>query len=193
MDRRGAEQLPYAPHLWRAGSDASLTACRLRNIPTRFCRARVPDSTLSGDGELRQAIDSRLRMDGTSMKREPSGVVLYVEDNRVNFLLVEQLLSIWSLVELHHAEDGARALDLARVEEPDLLILDLHLPDMNGLEVLRRLRQEAAFARARVAVLTASAMPGDIAAAREAGVVEYWTKPLNVPRFMKDVQRLLEP
>ena len=127
------------------------------------------------------------------MKREPSGVVLYVEDNRVNFLLVEQLLSIWSLVELHHAEDGARALDLARVEEPDLLILDLHLPDMNGLEVLRRLRQEAAFARARVAVLTASAMPGDVAAAREAGVVEYWTKPLNVPRFMKDVQRLLEP
>ena len=127
------------------------------------------------------------------MKREPSGVVLYVEDNRVNFLLVEQLLSIWSLVELHHAEDGARALDLARVEEPDLLILDLHLPDMNGLEVLRRLRQEAAFARARVAVLTASVMPGDVAAAREAGVVEYWTKPLNVPRFMKDVQRLLEP
>ena len=127
------------------------------------------------------------------MKREPSGVVLYVEDNRVNFLLVEQLLSIWSLVELHHAEDGTRALELARVEEPDLLILDLHLPDMNGLEVLRRLRQEAAFARARVAVLTASAMPGDVAAAREAGVVEYWTKPLNVPRLMKDVQRLLEP
>ena len=127
------------------------------------------------------------------MKREPSGVVLYVEDNRVNFLLVEQLLRIWSLVELHHAENGARALELARVEEPGLLILDLHLPDMNGLEVLRRLRQEAAFAGARVAVLTASAMPGDIAAAREAGVVEYWTKPLNVPRFMKDVQRLLEP
>ena len=43
------------------------------------------------------------------MKREPSGVVLYVEDNRVNFLLVEQLLMIWSMVELHHAEDGARA------------------------------------------------------------------------------------
>jgi len=71
------------------------------------------------------------------MKREPSGVVLYVEDNRVNFLLVEQLLSIWSLVELHHAEDGARALEL-----------------------------EPAFARVRVAVLSASAMPGDIAAAR---------------------------
>jgi len=127
------------------------------------------------------------------MKREPSGVVLYVEDNRVNFLLVEQLLSIWSLVELHHAEDGARALDLARVEEPDLLILDLHLPDMNGLEVLRRLREEPAFDRARVAVLSASAMPGDVAAAREAGVVEYWAKPLDVPRFLKDVQRLLEP
>ena len=76
------------------------------------------------------------------MKREPSGVVLYVEGNRVNFLLVEQLPRIWSLVELHHAENGARALELARVEEPGLLILDLHLPDMNGLEVLRRLRGE---------------------------------------------------
>ena len=127
------------------------------------------------------------------MKREPSGVVLYVEDNRVNFLLVEQLLMIWSMVELHHAETGARALELARVVEPKLVILDVHLPDMDGLQVLRRLREEPAFARARVAVLSASAMPGDVAAAREAGVVEYWAKPLDVPRFLKDVQRLLEP
>jgi CheY-like chemotaxis protein len=127
------------------------------------------------------------------LKREPSGVVLYVEDNRVNFLLVEQLLRIWSLVELHHAEDGAGALKLARAVEPDLVILDLHLPDMNGLDVLRRLREEPAFARARVAVLSASALPGDVAAARKAGVVEYWTKPLDVPRFLKDVQRLLAP
>jgi hypothetical protein len=56
-----------------------------------------------------------------------------------------------------------------------------------------RLREEPAFARARVAVLSASAMPGDVAAAREAGVVEYWVKPLDVPRFLKDVQRLLKP
>ena len=73
------------------------------------------------------------------------------------------------------------------------MILDLRLPDMNGLEVLRTLREEPAFARARVAVLSASAMPGDVAAAREAGVAEYWVKPLDVPRFLKDVQRLLEP
>jgi CheY-like chemotaxis protein len=127
------------------------------------------------------------------MKREPSGVVLYVEDNRVNFLLVEQLLRIWSLVELHHAENGARAIEVARAAAPDLVILDLHLPDMNGLEVLRKLRQQRAFAGARVAVLSASAMVDDICAAREAGVVAYWTKPLDVPRFLKDVQRLLEP
>ena len=127
------------------------------------------------------------------MKREPSGVVLYVEDNRVNFLLVEQVLRIWSLVELNHAEDGARAVELARASAPDLVILDLHLPDMNGLDVLRRLRQERAFAGTRVAVLSASAMAGDICAAREAGIVEYWTKPLDVPRFLKDVQRLLGP
>jgi CheY-like chemotaxis protein len=126
-------------------------------------------------------------------KREPSGIVLYVEDNRVNFLLVEQLLRIWSLVELHHAEDGATALEVARAVQPDLVILDLHLPDMNGLEVLRRLREEPAFARARVAILSASVMPGDVAAAREAGAVEYWTKPLHVHRFLKDVQRLLKP
>jgi CheY-like chemotaxis protein len=127
------------------------------------------------------------------MKREPSGVVLYVEDNRVNFLLVEQLLSIWSLVELHHAGDGAKAVELARAVTPDLVILDLNLPDMNGLDVLRRLRRAPAFAQARVAVLSASAMPKDVSAARQAGVVEYWTKPLDVSRFLKDVQRLLAP
>jgi CheY-like chemotaxis protein len=127
------------------------------------------------------------------MKREPSGVVLYVEDNRVNFLLVEQLLSIWSLIELHCAENGARALELARVVVPDLVILDVHLPDISGLEVLRRLKREPALARTRMAVLSASAMPGDVAKAREAGVVDYWTKPLDVARFLKDVQRLLGP
>ena len=127
------------------------------------------------------------------MKREPAGVVLYVEDNHVNYLLVEQLLRIWSLVELHHAENGSAALELAPVVRPDLVILDLHLPDISGMEVLRRLRLDARFAGTRAAVLSASGMPGDIAAAREAGVVEYWTKPLDVHRFLKDVQRLLVP
>lgn len=125
------------------------------------------------------------------MKREPSGIVLYVEDNRVNYLLVEQLLSIWSLVELYHAEDGARAIELARDVQPDLMIVDMRLPDMTGLDVLHRLREALARDRTRVAVLSASALPGEVAAARNAGVVEYWTKPLDVSRFLDDVRRLL--
>lgn len=127
------------------------------------------------------------------MKREPSGVVLYVEDNHVNFLLVEQLLRIWSLVELHHAGTGAAAVEIARTVAPDLVILDMGLPDMTGLDVLRRLQADPAFARTRVAFLSAHAMPGEVAEARALGVVDYWTKPLNVPRFLSDVQRLLGP
>jgi len=73
------------------------------------------------------------------------------------------------------------------------VLLDMRLPDLDGVEVMRRLRAEPRTAALRVVALSASAMPDENVAAREAGVLEYWTKPLDFQRFLDDVARLLAP
>jgi len=124
---------------------------------------------------------------------EPAGLVLYIEDNPVNMLVVEQLLARWPNVQLVQAEDGQSSIELAARLRPDLVLLDMRLPDLDGVEVMRRLRAEPRTAALRVVALSASAMPDEIVAAREAGVLEYWTKPLDFQRFLDDVARLLAP
>ncbi|MFL6698049.1 MAG: ATP-binding protein [Vitreoscilla sp.] len=123
----------------------------------------------------------------------PSGVVLYIEDNPVNLLLVEHLLARWSGVHLVQAEDGRSGIELTRSLRPDLVLLDMQLPDMDGLAVLHCLRSDAATRDLAVVALSASAMPEAVSQAREAGVLEYWTKPLDCDRFLADVHRLLQP
>ncbi|MFL6627555.1 MAG: ATP-binding protein [Vitreoscilla sp.] len=123
----------------------------------------------------------------------PSGVVLYIEDNPVNLLLVEHLLARWSAVHLVQAEDGRSGIELTRSLRPDLVLLDMQLPDMDGLAVLGCLRSDPATRDLAVVALSASAMPEALAQAREAGVIEYWTKPLDCDRFLADIHRLLRP
>jgi PAS domain S-box-containing protein len=117
--------------------------------------------------------------------------LLYVEDNPVNRLLVQEMLSDWPGLSLHLADDGAQGLRRAAELCPDLLLLDMRLPDMDGIEVLRRLRAEPAMADQRVVALSASAMPDEVAQALAAGAEEYGTKPLQLQRFRADVARVL--
>jgi len=122
----------------------------------------------------------------------PSGVVLYIEDNPVNLLLVEHLLARWSGVHLVQAEDGKSGIELTRSLRPDLVLLDMQLPDMDGLAVLQCLRRDPATRDLAIVALSASAMPEAVSQARAAGVVDYWTKPLDCDRFLADVHRLLQ-
>jgi signal transduction histidine kinase len=121
----------------------------------------------------------------------PSGVVLYVEDNPVNALLVEQMLLPWSGVRLLHAADGASGLAQARLARPDLVLLDMHLQDMDGTQILRALRSDATTAGLNVVILSASAMQEEIDVARQCGAADYWTKPLAVERFLAGVRHWL--
>ena len=121
----------------------------------------------------------------------PAGVVLYIEDNPVNLLLVEQLLARWSGVRFVQAENGANGIELARSLRPDLVLLDMQLPDMDGLAVLRALRADAVTRDLTVVALSATAMPDSVAQAHAHGVVDYWTKPLDFDRFLSDIQNLL--
>ena len=121
----------------------------------------------------------------------PHGSVLYIEDNAVNTLLVEQLLARWPGVHFSTAPDGITGLQMALSQSPDLVLLDLQLPDLDGMEVLKRLRAHDALRDTPVIVLSASAMPEEIALARSRGATDYWTKPLDFEHFLAGISRTL--
>ncbi|OYY63828.1 MAG: hypothetical protein B7Y51_05475 [Burkholderiales bacterium 28-67-8] len=124
---------------------------------------------------------------------DPCGVVLSVEDNPINQILLEQMFEMWPRVTLLQAEDGASGLAMAQAGQPDLILLDMHLPDMGGMEFLTHLRSDPNTQALRVVVLSASAMPKDVAQVVEQGVVDYLTKPLDRLPFLRRVLALLSP
>jgi CheY-like chemotaxis protein len=90
------------------------------------------------------------------------------------------------------ASNGAEALESAREFHPDLIILDLHMPQLDGFGVIRQLRSEEGFAATPVMALTASAMRGDRERAMEAGFTGYLTKPIRPSALRVEVERLLK-
>jgi PAS domain S-box-containing protein len=110
--------------------------------------------------------------------------VLYVEDNPVNALIMGELLARRSDVKLHVAVDGASGVERANALRPELILLDMQLPDFDGFEVLRRLRSRAETARIPCIAVSANAMPKDIEKALQAGMSGYWTKPLDLTAVM---------
>ena len=121
------------------------------------------------------------------------GRLLYIEDNPVNALIISELLARRSDLQLHIAEDGERGVQQALALLPDLVLLDMQLPDMDGFEVLRRLRDEPLLAKVPVIALSANAMPEDIERALRAGMSDYWTKPLDFVAFMASIESLFGP
>ncbi len=117
--------------------------------------------------------------------------VLYIEDNLSNFKLVERLLAGREQVRLLTAMEGNLGLELARQHMPDLILLDLHLPVMDGQEVLRRLQADRATSDIPVVVVSADATPARVADVLAGGATAFLTKPLDVQRFMVVVDEAL--
>jgi CheY-like chemotaxis protein len=90
------------------------------------------------------------------------------------------------------ASDGLEALKFARENRPDLIILDLHMPGLDGFGVIRELRRDALFAATPVVALTASAMQGDRDRAMSAGFTGYITKPIHLAALRSEIERLLK-
>jgi two-component system, cell cycle response regulator DivK len=119
------------------------------------------------------------------------GKVLYVEDMATNVALVAGLMARFPGVTLIHAATGAQGVALVRSEKPDFVLLDMHLPDINGLEVVRQLNQEIAERGLRVTILTGDSFSMDIIKAMSLGAYEYWVKPLKLDVLESGLRRAL--
>jgi CheY-like chemotaxis protein len=117
--------------------------------------------------------------------------LLYIEDNPVNVLLMEAMLAQQSGLRLISAALPEQGLELAQAEQPELILLDIQLPGIDGYEVLRRLRAAALTRDTAVIAISANAMPGDIERGREAGFDDYLTKPLDQLQLLAVVAKAL--
>jgi len=115
---------------------------------------------------------------------EAEFTILYIEDNPANLRLVGQILGLRPNIHLLTAPEPSIGLDLAEAYQPDLILLDLNLPEMDGYGVLRVLRSHEWGRHIPVVAVTAHAMHYDVQRGKEAGFIEYLTKPLDIPRFL---------
>ncbi len=111
--------------------------------------------------------------------------LLYVEDNRANMQLVEQLIERRPDMRLLSAGDGIRGITLARIHQPDVILMDINLPGISGIQALKILREDPVTAHIPVLALSANAMPRDIEKGLTAGFFRYLTKPIKVTEFME--------
>jgi CheY-like chemotaxis protein len=136
--------------------------------PTLAGNVVVPVSEMRGDGGIR-------------------GTVLYIEDNRPNMKLLQRVLRRRPGVTLITADQGSAGLELAHVQKPNLILLDLHLPDMGGEEVIRRLWEDPVTRSVPVVVLSADATPQQQRRLKAMGAVGYLTKPFNIHNVLETV------
>jgi PAS domain S-box-containing protein len=159
------------------------------DVGSRFELRLVDGSDLTASptaaGTVRQPL--------ASVPSTTRGRLLYVEDNPVNAQIIRELIARRPDLQLDVAEDGLSGVERAVALRPDLVLLDMQLPDIDGHEVLRRLRTHPATAGIPVIALSANAMPDDIERALRAGMADYWTKPLDFRAFMASIEQLFGP
>ena len=116
--------------------------------------------------------------------------VLVVDDNEANIHLVRFILEK-NGYEVIEARNGIKGVEAAVSEKPDLVLLDVQLPDIDGLEVARRIRASEANGKTPIIALTSYAMPGDRKKVLAAGCSGYMAKPIDVKTFMTEIERYL--
>ncbi|MBF0510404.1 MAG: response regulator [Deltaproteobacteria bacterium] len=118
--------------------------------------------------------------------------ILVVEDNEINMKLVKTLLTIKNYIVLE-AGDGEKGIELARIYKPDLILMDIQLPGMDGLTATQVIKSEADLSCIPVVALTSHAMRGDEERALAAGCSGYITKPIDTRSFLSNIHAFLSP
>jgi CheY-like chemotaxis protein len=145
-------------------------------------------------GIINQELGEEGQADRPAIKAMPAHAscdVLYIEDDPVNFTLVERILEFRPTLTLMHARTGTNGVELAQTYRPKLILLDLNLPDMHGSEVLRRLQAEPQTSTVPVVVLSADATPSQIERLLTAGARNYLTKPFDIDPFLAVVDEMV--
>ena len=120
-----------------------------------------------------------------------SKTILYIEDNLANLQLVEGILAYRPEVVVLSAMQGSIGMELARRHQPDLILLDLHLPDMSGEEVFERLKADKATSAIPIVIVSADASAETLGRLQQAGASSFITKPLNVGHFLETIDGML--
>jgi len=140
----------------------------------------------SDAGEIAAIVETPVEKDVTLR------TVLYVEDNPANLKLVEQLIARRRDMRLLSARDGALGVELARAHHPDVILMDINLPGISGIDALKILREDRETASIPVVAVSANAMPSDIEKGLLAGFFRYLTKPIRVDEFMSTMDEALK-
>lgn len=119
-----------------------------------------------------------------------AGTVLIVEDNELNMKLFSDLLSAHGYT-IHQTRNGKDAVELARQHHPDLILMDIQLPEISGLEVTRRIKSDDTLRDIPVVAVTAFAMKGDEERIRAGGCEAYISKPISVITFLDTVKHFV--
>ncbi len=122
---------------------------------------------------------------------ELRGKVVYIEDVPIYVELVRALLAPHRAVEIIHASTGREGVRLVQSEHPDFVLLDMHLPDISGLDVVRLLSEDIASRRLRVTILTGDSLSIDIIKAMSLGAFEYLIKPVSAQALETSLRRAL--
>lgn len=139
-----------------------------------------------------EAMNSEALLDLKSSNEHCKGQILYVEDNQPNIELIEQVFSVQrSGIKLVVCNKGSEVVTLAKEMKPDLILLDLNLPDMHGSEVLELLKADTKTKDIPVVVISADAMPLQLEKLKKAGANNYLTKPLDIKEFLEVIDEYL--
>ena len=118
--------------------------------------------------------------------------IIIIEDNKKNLELFKAVLGMIPDLEISAEENGKDGLELIKANEPDIILLDIQLPDINGTEICKELRKMEKFYNTPIIAVTSFAMKGDKERIIDSGFSDYISKPLNVIDFRKKIQSLLE-
>ncbi|MGH7936055.1 MAG: ATP-binding protein, partial [Chthoniobacterales bacterium] len=196
FDRLGAEQSEVQ------GTGLGLAVCRrlmeamggsigVESVPGQGSKfwIELPRSAPTFDGMVLPSVGRLPALEADICKR----TILYIEDNRSNVMLVEEILADRPEVELIVALNGESGLALARQHALDLILLDLHLPDLSGFDVLTELKSDEVMRRIPVVVVSADVTTRQIDRLKGAGAHAYLTKPLDVEKFLDVIEEAATP